>query len=184
MTTNGITKKNTTTPAALSDTFIALFEADRKRIYAYIYAFVMDPDEADEIFQETSVVLWRDFEKFEENTNFSKWANGIVFNRILSYRRKIKKHAVCLSDDVSLELAAKVSQTDSTDSRLEALQICKGELTPTLQQLYNEFYINNATANEVAKMTERSVFAIRKSVQKLRKKLFDCIDRKQQEMQF
>lgn len=183
MSNTDLAKKNTSAQTTLSDSFISLFEADRRRIYAYIYAFVMDTDAADEIFQETSVLLWRDFENFEANSNFSKWANGIVFNRVRSYRRKEKKHTLCLSDEVIGELADKISPSDSSEKRWQALQSCRQQLTPILQQLYTDFYVNNATATEIAKTTERSVFAIRKSVQKLRKTLFDCIDRKQREDQ-
>lgn len=183
MPNDNLVHKSTTSLTALSDIFISLFEADRRRIYAYIYAFVMDSDAADEIFQETSVLLWRDFEKFEPNTNFSKWANGIVFNRVRSYRRQAKKHAVCLSDEVVGELANLISDSDNSEERLQALQACRGQLPPVLQDLYTDFYINNVTATEVAKTTKRSLPAVRKSVQKLRKMLIDCIDRKQREGQ-
>ena len=183
MTNNNLVNTNTTSLTSLSDSFILLFEADRRRIYAYIYAFVMDPDIADEIFQETSVLLWRDFEKFEPGSNFSKWANGIVFNRVRSYRRKEKKHQLCLSDEVIGELAGQISYSDNSEKRWQALQACLATLTPSLQQVYTDFYVKNSTANELAKTTGRSVSWIRKAVQKLRKKLVDCVDRKQREGQ-
>ena len=76
----------------VSHEFSQLFEADKNRLYAYIYAYVLDGSAADDIFQETSMTLWREFNKFELGTNFSKWANGIAFNRIRVFRRNNKKY--------------------------------------------------------------------------------------------
>ena len=90
--------------------FISLFEADRNRLYSYIYAYVMDHTAADDIFQETSMTLWREFEKFEEGTSFSKWANGIAFNRVRVYRRKNKKFSLGLSEEVMLSISETISK--------------------------------------------------------------------------
>ncbi|MBD1388677.1 sigma-70 family RNA polymerase sigma factor [Neiella sp. HB171785] len=185
MSAKGALTSNSAQLPSRSDSFIQLFEADKRRIYAYIYAFVHDKDAADEIFQETSVLLWRDFDKFEADSNFSKWANGIVFNRVRSYRRLDKRFKLGLSDDLAEQVAATIAQSDplghESEKRWRALQACRALLPNTLQQLYCDFYIENASAPVVAERTGRSVFAIRKSVQKLRKKLFDCIDQKKRE---
>ena len=161
--------------------FISLFEDDRNRLYSYIYAYVMDHTAADDIFQETSMTLWREFEKFEEGTSFSKWANGIAFNRVRVYRRKNKKFSLGLSEEVMLSISETISKEDYTESRWHALQECRTHLRDEDQKLYESFYIKNLKAQEVADESGRSIFAIRKAVHKLRKKLFDCVDRKKRE---
>lgn len=184
-----------------SEQFSTLFEADRNRIYAYIYAYVMDKAAADDIFQETSITLWREFNTFELNTNFSKWANGIAFNRVRVYRRNNKKFVLGLSEDLMESITNSISQDphenevalqttmnnrpihnpNSLDYRWSALQYCRELLAESDQQLYESFYVKNLKAQELADNTGRSIFAIRKSVHKLRKKLFDCVDRKKRE---
>ncbi|MCM8526311.1 MAG: sigma-70 family RNA polymerase sigma factor [Lentisphaeraceae bacterium] len=163
------------------DLFISLFEADRNRLYSYIYAYVMDHTAADDIFQETSMTLWREFEKFEEGTNFSKWANGIAFNRVRVYRRKNKKFSLGLSEELMLSISETISKEDYSENRWHALQECRTHLRKEDQQLYEAFYVKNLKAQEVADESGRSIFAIRKGVHKLRKKLFDCVDRKKRE---
>ena len=183
---------------SISDQFISLFEADRNRLYAYIYAYVIDKTAADDIFQETSLTLWREFNTFELNTSFSKWANGIAFNRVRVYRRNNKKLVLGLSEDLMESITNTISQDtyenemhlqttvgnyvvnnpNSLDNRWNALQFCREQLREADQQLYESFYVKNLKAQEVADSTGRSIFAIRKSVHKLRKKLFDCVERK------
>lgn len=161
--------------------FIELFEAERKRLYAYIYAYVMDKTVADDIFQETSMILWREFEKFELGSSFTKWSNGIVFNRIRVYRRENKKHSLCLSDELLQEISSNLDYETSSENKWNALQFCRAQLSLPDQRLYEYFYVKNLDAQSIADKSGRSIFAIRKSVHKLRKKLFDCVDRKKAE---
>jgi RNA polymerase sigma-70 factor (ECF subfamily) len=165
-----------------SEVFVELFEADRKRLYAYIYAYMMNKAATDDIFQETSMALWHDFEKFEVGTNFSKWANGVAFNRIRVFRRNHKKLTLGLSDELIESMTDNISQDETymDSSRWQHLQACRTLLTNTDHKLYEDFYIQNLKAQTIAQQTGRSIFAIRKSIHKLRKKLFDCIDKKTQ----
>ncbi|WAJ71696.1 sigma-70 family RNA polymerase sigma factor [Catenovulum adriaticum] len=178
---NNLVNKNNKAIENTSQQFIQLFEADRKRIYAYIYAYVMDKSAADDIFQETSIILWREFEKFEPHTSFSKWANGIVFNRVRVYRRQNNKLSYGLSESLMNEIADAGTFDSSSEQRWNILESCRAQLLAADQILYENFYLKNLKAQEIADKTGRSIFAIRKSVHKLRKKLFDCVDRKKHE---
>ena len=161
--------------------FISLFEADRNRLYSYIFAFMADQASADDIFQETSIILWRDFQKFALGTDFSKWANGIAFNRIRSYRRKNKKNAIGFSEEMLESLATVKEKHDDSDKRWDALQDCREKLSEQDKKIYEAFYVNNQRAQQMADESGRSIFGIRKSIHRLRKKIFDCIDRKKNE---
>jgi len=176
-----IVKDNEAISKTDPDLFVSLFESDRNRLYSYIYAYVMDHTAADDIFQETSMTLWREFAKFEPGTNFSKWANGIAFNRVRVYRRKNKKLYLGLSEELMLSISESISKEGYSETRWDTLQECRNHLREEDQKLYESFYVKNKKAQEVADESGRSIFAIRKAVHKLRKKLFDCVDRKKRE---
>ena len=161
---------------AHGDNFIELFEADRRRLYAYIVAFMGDKAAADDVFQETSLTLWREFHRFQVGTDFSKWANGIAFNRVRSYRRSAGRMPQLLSDDLLEKLDTRHQEISGVmDERWRILQECVTELPAPQEKIYREFYRNNKTAKDLASSTGRSIFAIRKSIHKLRKRLFDCV---------
>lgn len=178
---NNISRITNTELEARTTQFIQLFEADRKRIYAYIYAYVMDKAAADDIFQETSVILWREFETFVPETSFAKWANGIVFNRVRVYRRQHNKLVLGLSETLCEQIAVANTFDGSGEQRWQMLEDCCARLRESDQQLYVDFYVKNHTAQALAEQTGRSLVAIRKSIHKIRKKLFDCVDKKKQE---
>jgi RNA polymerase sigma-70 factor, ECF subfamily len=175
---NKITAKKETGLLPNQELFISLFEADRNRLYSYIFAFMSNAAATDDIFQETSMVLWREFQKFTPGTKFSKWANGIAFNRIREYRRKNKKYAIGFSEEMLESLAEVAEKTSEEDTKWQKLQDCRTGLPEHIQKLYNDFYIQNLKAQEIADNSGRSIFAIRKSIHKLRKKLFDCVEHK------
>lgn len=164
--------------------FKKLFESDRNRLYSYIYAFVSNHSMADDIFQETSLTLWQEFEKFESGTNFSKWANVIAFNRIRHHRHYQKKYQVGLSDDFTQEFSQNIAIMDSQaitqEQRWRHLEYCMSLLSEPLKKIYQSFYVDNLTANVIAEQSGRSLRSVRKSVHKLRSKLFECVDKKVQ----
>lgn len=160
--------------------FMQLFEADKNRLYAYIYAYVLDYSAADDIFQETSMTLWREFQKFESGSNFSKWANGIAFNRVRTFRQNQKKYKLGIDDDIVQELADVVAASDNdataAPSKWWRLTHCSKRLSAPLKRIYQAFYIEELKAQEIADNSGRSIHAIRKSIHKLRKVLFDCVE--------
>ncbi|WP_342804423.1 sigma-70 family RNA polymerase sigma factor [Alteromonas sp. M12] len=159
-----------------SSSFLELFEAERKRIYAYIYALVLNKAAADDIFQETSTILWQEFDKFEIGSSFSKWANAIVFNCVRTYRRQNKKFVVGISDELFDQLIENVESNTLEESKWHMLQKCISQLTGSAHQIFYGFYVENMSAQAIADKTGRSIYGIRKTIHLLRKKLFDCVD--------
>lgn len=176
---------NNSTELILAEKFTELFEADKKRLYSFIHSYIFSSSAADDVFQETCLTLWKEFENFELGTNFSLWANAIAYRRAKNYQRSQKKYSLGFSDsffeefqefqDSQIELEA---ESRYQDQKLVFLEQCRSLLSTPLQQVYQNFYIQNKTANEIATDSGRSVYAIRKVVHKIRKKLFDCIDGK------
>ncbi|KMT67093.1 extracytoplasmic function alternative sigma factor [Catenovulum maritimum] len=186
MSTQKNQQLDTTDAEALrSSKFGQLFEADRNRLYTYIYAFVSNHSAADDIFQETCLVLWREFDKFEIGTEFSKWANVIAFNRVRHYRQAQKKYQLGLSDDFIEEFSQNITitenQTVTQEEKWRYLEHCCSLLSEPLKKIYQNFYVDKLSAKDLAETTGRSIHAIRKSVFKLRKKLFDCVEQKLRE---
>lgn len=171
---------------ALNDSspFVTLFEADQNRLYSYIYAYVLNYAAADDIFQEVSITLWRNFHKFELGTSFAKWANTIAFNQVRTYRRKNKKYALGLSEDFLDQfkevVAIAESEPEPQSKKWWHLTQCSTLLSDPMKKVYQDFYHQEYSAQEIADNTGRSIFAIRKSIHKLRKKLFDCVEQKTQ----
>ncbi|WP_440877079.1 sigma-70 family RNA polymerase sigma factor [Thalassotalea sp. PLHSN55] len=166
----------------LAEGFAQLFEPNKNRLYRYIYVSVWDSAAADDIFQDTSLTLWNEFSNFEPGSDFSKWATCIAFNRIRAFRRTQNKYQLGLDDDLLQEFSNNLPTIETSPTSQEVkwrhLEHCRTQLPRTMQEVYNYFYNHNLQAQDIAENSGRSIYAIRKAIHKIRKKLFDCVEKK------
>ena len=109
--------------------FVHLFARDNQRIFAFIYSLLPSWADAQDVFQQTSLILWNEFDKFDQTRDFTAWANGIAFNTIRNFRRSRVRKQLVFSDDLMSTLAdERVHCTMNSDSRREALDECLRKL--------------------------------------------------------
>ena len=83
--------------------FAEIVKQHRSAIYTVCYMFAKDADEADDLFQEVLINLWRGMGAFKEQSKISTWIWRVSFNTCISADRKKKKRkTVRLSMDINL----------------------------------------------------------------------------------
>ena len=78
--------------------FLRLYTLHQPRLFAYVLTMIPKWHDAEEVLQETSVVLWQAFGQFQLGTDFRAWANKTALNQVLSFRKRHKRLAVPLSE--------------------------------------------------------------------------------------
>ena len=81
-------------PATFSppdEEFVRLFTRYQRPLFLYLLTRVPNPVEAEEILQETNIVIWRKFAHFTPGTNFLAWASQIAKYELLKYRERNHK---------------------------------------------------------------------------------------------
>lgn len=163
----------------MSEEFFRLFSREDRKIFGYILALVLDTAAAEDIFQETCVILWKEFSNFEPDRNFLNWANGIAFNQVRKYRRKYQNKRLIFSESLVTELAQDASaMVDELSQRQLALTHCLKKLSERERALIDTYYGDQETAATVADRWKCSTHAIYKTIKKIRKALFDCVNRR------
>jgi len=156
--------------------FVRRFAENDRRIYAYIMAFLHNHNDAEEVFQETSLILWREFHKFRLDEDFMPWALGISFNQIRKFRRR-RKNQLGLSDSLLGELAKDAAEvSESLDARGEALRLCLQSLSQRNREMIELFYGTRTSAGQIAKQWNRTVHAVYKALKVVRRTLLECIN--------
>ena len=59
----------------------------QSQLFGYIYSLVRDLDDADDLFQQTSLVLWDKFDLFDPSRSFVGWACGVARYEVLNFLR-------------------------------------------------------------------------------------------------
>lgn len=167
---------------ASTERFVSDLTENARRIYAYIFSLVPNWADADEIFQETSAVLWSKYDKYEPGTDFRAWAFRIAYNKVLQFRKAKGKDVLRFSDEfVEAVDRDALSNKDSWKDRLHYLADCYRQLRPQDRQLVDLRYQPGATTKGVAASVGRSTDAVYKALNRIHEQLLDCIDSKQEE---
>ena len=134
--------------------------------------------DAREILQETAVALWRQFEAYDADRPFLNWAMG--FARIETRRFLARESRRAQLSEKAIEaLEQQMQGTDEFDSALEAhLATCLGKLNEKARRLVQGYYHEGHSPKSLSQREDRSVEAIYKTIQRARRDLQACIERR------
>ena len=156
--------------------FLRLLMAHQRRIYAFILTMVPYHGDAEDLFQETVLLMWSKFDSFTPGTSFAAWGYAIARYQILSVR---KRHAMrgTLFSQAAAELLHSESDRfiEQTDIRMQALQHCMKKLDPKDYELIRLRYRDEVTIASIAQRMGRSVQGIYKRVVRIHEALLRCV---------
>ncbi len=167
-------------PPAISEQqmeqYLELYSRHQRRLFLYINAMLPSPADADEVFQETNIVIWKKFDQFEIGTDFLAWAYRIAYFQVRDYRRRAWRRANCFTPEVLEQLADTVQEEEELlEDRRAALADCRKKLNEDDQQLLNQCYAPDARVEQVAQSLERKATSVYRSLRRIRQLLLDCI---------
>ena len=160
--------------------YLKLCAQHERALSAYVFSLVNQRQDAEDIIQESRVVMWKRFESFEEGTNFKAWAKKIALHQILNYRRKNKRRPATGLDIEFIEKVAEEMNAleESEDLRSEALEDCLKRLPETQRQLVLWRYYEDLSIEEVAERANRTITASYRFLSRIRETLSGCIERR------
>jgi threonine dehydratase len=93
-----------------SDDFVALLTGSQRRLHAYIFSLVWNPADADDILQETNIVLLKKAAEYDTNRDFLPWALTIArFQALAGLKRWVSEHGVSGETLVAIDSGANVN---------------------------------------------------------------------------
>jgi RNA polymerase sigma-70 factor (ECF subfamily) len=155
---------------------MALMTQHQRRIFAYIYTLVPDRYDAEDLLQETSLVICEKFDAFKEGTDFVAWACQIAYWRVRYARQKFARSKVVFQQELVDALAQTAAvMPEELDQRHEALAHCLQKLPARDRELVLTRYEPGSGVPEAAKRSGRSLEAAYKALARIRKLLLDCV---------
>jgi len=171
--------KRALTDAERRDAFARLFAQHDRWLFAYLVSLLGSAAHAEEVFQEVCVVLWREYETFQLGTDFVRWVSVIAHNQVHRFRRQQRRVGPHLSDAaVDLLSEDAVERADLLESRRDALRHCLEKLPAKDRQVVRSCYADTRTNFKMAaEELGRPVNTVYKALNRIRKVLYDCIER-------
>ncbi|MBI2950001.1 MAG: sigma-70 family RNA polymerase sigma factor [Verrucomicrobia bacterium] len=163
-------------PAERQKQLVRLLTQNQRRIFSYLYTLVPDRHAAEDLLQETCMVICEKFDEFQPGTDFVAWACQIAYWEVRAARQKFARAKVVF-DDAVLEAVAKtaVEMTPELSERHEALAKCLEKLHPRDRELIITRYEPGGGVEAAAQRTGRTIVAAYKALARIRKLLQDCV---------
>lgn len=108
----------------ISTDFERLIMDNKSAIYSVCYMFVDTREEADDLFQDVLINLWKGFAKFRGESNLRSWVYRVSINTCISFKRKkrIKTLPLDIAREVIGEDSPQSRQTEQLHKRISLLE--------------------------------------------------------------
>lgn len=153
--------------------FNLLVRKYQERIYWHIRKMVINHDDSDDLVQEVFVKVWKYLDKFRGDAQLYTWIYRIATNECLRFLAKKKKRFFLPLGDVEKELADHIDSGHHYSGDEVQIKLQKALLKlPDKQRLvFNMKYFDDMKYEQISKITETSVGALKASYHHAVKKI-------------
>ena len=168
-----------TAPPENPEAYLRQLAQHERWLATYVYSLVAHSFDAEDILQEVKLTLWRQFAKFQPDTNFRAWARTIALHQILNFRRAAKRHSGAALEEVFIEAVAMEldRQSFALEGQSEVLGRCLQKLPEAHRKLIVWRYYEDCPVAEIAARSRRTVEAVYRLLSRIRAVLSECVQR-------
>ena len=162
-----------------SELLVQLLIRHQDDLFRYIYCLLPRREDAKDVLQETSVAIYRKFAAYNEQKPFLAWAFGFAHLEVLKHRERAGRDSRHLSDElVTLLARERQDQQGSLQVRLDLLDTCLKQLPESDRELIHHRYTLNCPIEQLLVQFQTSRRTLFRNLDRIRRTLFDCINRK------
>jgi len=159
--------------------FMRLYTNSYSKIFRFILTLIPCRNDADEVMQETSLVLWRKFGEYQVDGDFTRWAYGIARIEVLRLMERKKRFAALFDEQLLTQISATHARYDELlEIRRDFLGQCKRQLPEKDLYLLQLIYESEHGAKTAASIMDQPLSTIYRHLDRIRTALFRCIERK------
>lgn len=163
-------------PSERVEAFVQLLGQNQRRIFLFVMSMVPNYSDAEEIIQETNLVLWREFDQFRPGTNFAAWACRVALNQTLAWRKRKRRDRLEFSEAFLQAVADEASaEADRLEERARLLARCIEKLPERHRVLLRFRYGEGRAVDAIGRDLGRSADAVYRTLSRIRHSLHECV---------
>ena len=157
--------------------FVSLLTAYQGKIQSYILSLVPNFQDASDIMQETSKMMWDKFDSFKEDSNFLAWGITIARYRVLEFRNKKKRLKEIQFDETVIEsIHSDISKhQDKTNEFLAYIKNCFKKLPDFDKRIVLMRYHEDLKVKEMAGNLGTTVQTVYRNISRVQGSLLMCL---------
>lgn len=163
--------------AAAQQQFLSLFLRSEREVFRYVAALVPNVADAEDIVQQTAVVLWDKFDAYDPNQPFTPWACRFALNKAKQWIERRQRWQALLANGLAEELALRrEALRPELEARFAHLEACVNKLPEDHRAIVEGYYYRRDKIEVIAEGSGRTVTATYKTLQRIRQTLQACIE--------
>ena len=153
--------------------FNLLVRKYQEKLYWHIRRMVIDHDDTDDLLQEVFIKVWKNLNKFQENSNLYTWLYRIATNECITFLNKKRKRFFIPIVDVENQLSQSLQSDTFYDGDEIQKKLQKAILTlPEKQRLvFNMKYYEEMKYEQISEILNTSVGGLKASYHHAVKKI-------------
>lgn len=149
-------------------------------VWKVVASMLHDVATTEDLVQQTFVDAYTHLDQYEAGRDFGRWIKAVARNSALQELRRRTRENRSLAryrDVVAARWKDEEAAHRHEQSLHAALEVCRGRLSPEASKALDLRYAQALSFEEMAKMMERSVEAVRQLLVRIRLKLRECVER-------
>ena len=161
------------------EVFVGKFARHERDLRRFVRSLLPNSTDADDVLQQTAIVIWRKFDQYDPETNFMKWACVIARFEALAYRRKMARDKLVFREDI-LELMAEegIEELNTRRVEQEALETCLRAMPEKQRNFLTLAYTPGIKVKDLAEEAGSTAAAFYMRLKRLRRQLMHCVESK------
>lgn len=159
-----------------SEAFVELMTRYQGHLYGYALSLTADPETANDLLQDTNVVLWENWREFEPGTNFKAWSFRITHFQFMALRQRRLRDRLCFDNGLVAMIAIEAKELDETyEQRVASLVSCLKQMRPRWREIIQLRYSEGLAVQEMATRIGLKANAISQALFRARRSLIECV---------
>lgn len=159
-----------------------LYLQHQSMLMEYIRALVHDPHDAEDVLQETGLIILSRAKVPEQDDVFPAWARGVARNTVLHFWRTLKRAKV-IADSRLIDVFDQAFEEADPESELMtarriALAECMKRVKGPALSVLRMRYLQGLTCERVAAVVKRTPVSVRVMLMRTRNALAECVESK------
>ena len=159
--------------------FRMLMEQYQEKIYWQIRRIAIEHEDSNDVLQEVFIKVWKNIDKFKEESLLSTWLYRIAYNEAVTYITSKRKMKLADWENEEKSLSQLAEKEEDSKQELEMILAEAIELLPEKQKIvFRMRYYDENKYEEMATITGTSVGALKASYHIAVKKIEEYVKEK------
>ncbi|MDD7986465.1 sigma-70 family RNA polymerase sigma factor [Lentisphaera marina] len=163
-------------PDSNTDQFVELMSSFQGRLYGLILSLVANPDAANDILQETNLILWSKAHEFELGTSFKSWSFRVASFQVMAWRQKQMRDPLVFNNEIISQMIHEQNEREEDyEFKKKKLEQCIAKLPERQRELIHQRYGLGTSIVNIAETLKSNANSIRQVLFRARTNISQCV---------